>query len=106
MVSIAPGQRGQTVMTTFEVSPGNCAALLDALRAAYAEVIARQPGFIGAAIHVNDARTRVANYSQWESRDAYQAMLRGEEMRDRHAAITELCRSFEPVMVEVDAVFP
>jgi quinol monooxygenase YgiN len=106
MVSIAQGQQGQTVMTTFEVAPASCDALLAALRAAYAEVISRQPGFVGAAIHVNDARTRVANYSQWESRDAYQAMLRSEGMRDRHAAITELCRSFEPVMVEVDAVFP
>ena len=106
MVSIVPAAPGQTVMTTFEVTPAQCPALLQALRAAYAQVISREPGFIGAAIHVNDARTRVANYSQWESREAYQAMLRGEEMRDLHAAITELCRSFEPVMVEVDAVFP
>ena len=106
MVTIAPQPEGQTVMTTFEVAPANCDALLAALQAAYAEVISRQPGFRGAAIHVNDARTRVANYSQWDSREDYQAMLRTEAMRDRHAAITELCRSFEPVMVEVRAVFP
>ena len=105
MVSIAEGGTGQTVMTTFEVAPAQCDALLAALSGAYAEVISRQPGFRGAAIHVNDARTRVANYSQWDSREAYQAMLRTEAMRERHAAITELCRSFEPVMVEVHAVF-
>lgn len=106
MVTIAPARDRQTVMTTFETAPANCDALLAALQAAYAEVISRQPGFIGAAIHVNDARTRVANYSQWDSREAYQAMLRDDEMRRRHAAITELCRSFEPVMVEVSAVYP
>ncbi len=106
MVKIAADPGVQTVITTFEVTPANCEALLDALQATYAEVISRQPGFIGAALHVNDARTRVANYSQWESREAYQAMLRTEEMRSRHAEITELCRSFEPVMVEVRAVFP
>ena len=105
MVTIRQDGEGQTVMTTFEVTPANCAALLEALQAAYSEVIGRQPGFRGAAIHVNDAQTRVANYSQWDSREAYQAMLRSEEMRERHTAITELCRSFEPVMVEVRAVF-
>lgn len=105
MVTIRHGGEGQTVMTTFEVTPGNCEALLAALQEAYAQVISRQPGFLGAAIHVNDAQTRVANYSQWESREAYQAMLRTEAMRARHAAITDLCRSFEPVMVEVRAVF-
>ncbi|MFT7136521.1 MAG: quinol monooxygenase YgiN, partial [Akkermansiaceae bacterium] len=59
----------QTIITTFECSPGTCSDLLDLLKAAYAEFISKQPGFIGAGPHVNDAETRVANYSQWEDRD-------------------------------------
>jgi heme-degrading monooxygenase HmoA len=105
MLTIDETRAGQTVLTIFEVTPANCEALIEALRSTYATVISRQPGFIAAALHVNDARTRVANYSQWESREDYQAMLRTEEMRTRHAEITELCRSFEPVMIEVRAVF-
>jgi quinol monooxygenase YgiN len=95
----------QTVLTTFEVTPGTCDDLLDELRDAYAQVISKQQGFIAAALHVNDARTRIANYSQWRRREDFQAMLRTEEMRVRNRRITALCRSFEPVMVEVVAVY-
>jgi quinol monooxygenase YgiN len=95
----------QTVLTTFEVTPGTCDDLLDELRDAYAQVISKQPGFIAAALHVNDARTRIANYSQWRRREDFQAMLRTEEMRVRNRRITALCRSFEPVMVEVVATY-
>lgn len=79
--------------------------LLDLLTDAYAAFISRQPGFISAGLHVNDAQTRIANYSQWTRREDYQAMLRSEEMRARNREITKLCRSFEPVMYEVAQVF-
>lgn len=95
----------QTVITTFETSPGACEDLLDLLTAAYSDFISKQPGFVAAALHVNDARTRIANYSQWESREDFQAMLRTGEMRTRNRAIYELCRSFEPVMYEVAETF-
>ncbi len=95
----------QTVLTTFEVTPGTCDDLLDELRDAYTDVISKQPGFLSAALHVNDARTRVANYSQWSSRQDFQAMLRTDEMRTRNRRITALCRSFEPVMIEVVATY-
>ncbi|RMD88473.1 MAG: antibiotic biosynthesis monooxygenase [Alphaproteobacteria bacterium] len=95
----------QTVITTFEVTPGTCGEVLDLLQAAYAEVISRRPGFIAAALHVNDAQTRICNYSQWQRREDFQAMLRSEEMRERNRKITELSRSFEPVMYEVAAVY-
>jgi heme-degrading monooxygenase HmoA len=91
----------QTVITTFDTAPGNCADLIDELGAAYAEFISKQPGFISAALHVNDAQTRVANYSQWRNRDDFKNMLRSDEMRIRNRRINALCRSFEPVMYEV-----
>jgi heme-degrading monooxygenase HmoA len=94
----------QTVITTFETSPGNCDDLIDELGAAYAEFISKQPGFISAALHVNDAQTRVANYSQWQSRDDFKNMLKSDEMRRRNRRINALCRSFEPVMYEVLAI--
>ncbi len=105
MPNIKESSEIQTVLTTFEVTPGTCEDLLDELRDAYSKVISRQPGFISAALHVNDARTRVANYSQWSRREDFQAMLRTDEMRTRNRRITALCRSFEPVMVEVVAVY-
>jgi|SRR6056297_3795958 len=95
----------QTVITTFDTSPGDCEDLLDALRAAYDEFIRHQPGFVAAGLHVNDARTRIANYSQWARREDFLAMLRSPEMRERNRRFTEFCRSFEPVMYDVAEVF-
>ena len=96
---------GQTVITTFDVTPGTAHDLLDALTDAWAQVISKQPGFLGGAVHLNDAQTRIATYSQWQARGDYQAMLRTPEMRERNRAINALCRSFEPVMYEVQSVF-
>lgn len=95
----------QTVITTFEMTPGTCQDLLEALTDAYASFISKQPGFISAGLHVNDAQTRIANYSQWVNRDDFLAMLRTPEMRERNRKINELCKSFEPVMYDVAETF-
>lgn len=93
----------QTVITTFEVTPGTCDDLLEELRVACNDFVSKQPGFIGAAMHVNDARTRIANYTQWESREDFQTMLRSKSMQRYHKKFNDLARSFEPVMYEVVA---
>ena len=95
----------QTVITTFEMTPGTCQDLLDALNDAYETFISKQPGFIAAGLHVNDAQTRIANYSQWQRREDFQAMLRSPGMRERNRKINEMCRSFEPVMYDVCHTF-
>lgn len=95
----------QTVITTFDTTPGTCQDLFDELKAAYDSFISKQPGFIAAALHVNDAQTRVANYSQWQRREDFQAMLRTDEMRERNRRIAALCKTFEPVMYDVQAVY-
>lgn len=106
MPTISRDAQLQTVITTFETNPGACQDLLEMLADAYDGFIRRQPGFISAGLHVNDAHTRIANYSQWRRREDYQAMLRSDEMRARNREIVKLCRSFEPVMYEVAHVYP
>ncbi len=105
MPHITTDNSHQTVITTFEVTPGTCQDLLDLLTEVYDAFISRQPGFIAAGLHVNDAQTRIANYSQWRAREDFQAMLRSPEMRARNREINELCKSFEPVMYDVAATF-
>ena len=104
MLSIASGTAGQTVITTFEMTPATATELMETLQSAFDEVIRHQVGFIGAALHMNDAMTRVCNYSQWRSRDDYKAMLRTPEMIARNRHILTLCKGFEPVMYEVARV--
>jgi quinol monooxygenase YgiN len=101
MPEITTAFDGQTVITTFEMTPGTAADLMDALQAAYDEVIRHQPGFLGAGLHINDAQTRIANYSKWRRREDFMAMLRTPEMRERNRVIAGLCSRFEPVMYEV-----
>ena len=105
MPTITKETRHQTVITTFDVTPGTAHDLLDALCDAYTNVISKAPGFVGSAIHINDAQTRIANYSQWQKREDFQAMLRSDEMRKRNRMINEMCKSFEPVMYDVAGTF-
>jgi len=105
MLTISTKTEAQTVITTFEVHPGTCQDLIDALSEAYEIFISKQPGFVAAGLHVNDAQTRIANYSQWKRREDFQAMLRTDEMRQRNRVIGALCKSFEPVMYDVVADF-
>ena len=105
MPNISKSNSHQTVITTFEMTPGTCQDLLDALTDAYENFISKQPGFIAAGLHVNDAQTRIANYSQWQRREDFQAMLRSDEMRTRNRQINDLCKSFEPVMYDVAETF-
>lgn len=105
MPNINRAFEGQTVITTFEMTPGTAHELMEALQDAYNDFIRHQPGFLGAGLHMNDAQTRIANYSQWKRREDFQAMLRSTEMRERNRHIATLCSRFEPVMYEVEAVY-
>ena len=103
MPNIVKDSSNQTVITTFEVTPGTAQDLLDELADAHDKIISKMPGFIGSAIHINDAQTRIASYSQWRRREDFQAMLRTKEMRERNRRIHEMCKGFEPVMYDVVA---
>lgn len=105
MTTIDPVFSGQTVFTTFEMTPATAHDLMEALEAAFDQVIRHQPGFVSASLHMNDAMTRICNYSQWARREDYQAMLRTTEMRARNKEIAKLCKGFEPVMYDVTRVF-
>ena len=104
MPEISASFQGQTIITTFEMTPATAHDLIEALQAAYDEFIRHQQGFIGAGLHMNDAMTRVCNYSKWQRREDYQAMLRTPEMRERNRRFSAMCARFEPVMYEVVGV--
>ncbi len=105
MVQITQPSDVQTVILTYEVPSGSCEPIVALLSETYEGFITHQPGFVGAAIHVNDARTRVASYSQWGSRDAFLAVLRSDQMQDVNRRLTEMSKSFAPVLYEVAHVF-
>lgn len=101
MTTISSKKNLQTVISTFDVNPVNCQDLIDHISYICNRILRFQPGFISSSLHVNDARTRVANYTQWKTREAFQDMLRREDIRPDIRKMAELAESFEPVMYDV-----
>jgi imidazolonepropionase-like amidohydrolase len=78
--------------------------LADLLITATEEVMQHLPGFVAANIHVSADGVRVVNYAQWETAEAFQAMLANPEAKkhmDRAAAIAE---SIDPHLYGVASV--
>lgn len=104
-MKISQTQTCQTVMMTYEVPLGVFDELHGLLTSAYENFLSKQPGFIGAAIQSNEARTRVASYSQWETREDFLAVLRSEHMQAVNRKLGDLSKGFEPVLYDVQRVF-
>ena len=71
-----------TLINVFTVDPANAPKLADVLTAATDKVMQYLPGFISASIHLSSDGTRVVNYAQWESAEAYGTMLENPTARE------------------------
>ena len=65
-----------TLINVFTVEPKNQQRLIDILREATEKVMSQQEGFISANIHKSLDGTRVVNYAQWKSKEAFEKMLK------------------------------
>lgn len=75
MVEITPTHDHVTVINVFRVKPGAQADALERLLAVNAR-IAQETGWISASVHRSFDGLRVANYAQWQTREAIMAALR------------------------------
>ena len=71
MTTIAKGREVVTLINVFTVEPDTQQQMVDLLVEATETVINRLPGFVSANIHKSLDGTRVANYAQWRSREAF-----------------------------------
>ena len=92
-----------TLINVFNVEPKHQQELVDLLVEATEKVMRNIPGFISANIHKSFDGTKVVNYAQWESREAFEAMLRNEEAKP-HMAKTESIAKPEPHLYEVSYI--
>jgi heme-degrading monooxygenase HmoA len=74
------------------------------IRASSKAVMRKQPGFVSANIHKSLDGTRVANYAQWRSKEAFEAMLRDREAAEHMGEAARIAESFEPHLYEVSFV--
>jgi quinol monooxygenase YgiN len=93
-----------TLINVFTVAPERAAELAELLRLATEQTMRFVPGFISANIHVSTDGTRVVNYAQWQSAEAYQAMLQDPNAREHMGGCASIATGFEPHLYTVESV--
>jgi len=104
MTTIQEHAAHTTFINVFTVEPERAAELADLLRAATEETMQFVPGFISANIHVSTDGTRVVNYAQWRSAEAYQAIFEDPSVRSHMQTCAAVATSFEPHLYTVESV--
>ena len=104
MVTIAKNNDVVTLINVFTVAPEDQQRLVDVLVEATQAVMRKQPGFVSANIHRSLDGTRVANYAQWRSREAFEAMLRDRDAAEHMGEAAKIAERFEPHLYEVTFV--
>jgi heme-degrading monooxygenase HmoA len=93
-----------TLINVFVVSPDRGAELAELLEAATEQAMRYVPGFISANIHLSADGSRVINYAQWESTEAFQAMLADPTARVHMDQCAAIATSFDPHLYTVESV--
>ena len=104
MVTIAKENDVVTLINVFTVAPEDQQRLVDVLVDATQAVMRKQPGFVSANIHRSLDGTRVTNYAQWRSREAFEAMLQNQEAAEHMGEAAKIAERFEPHLYEVSFV--
>ena len=92
-----------TLINVFTVEPSNAEELSRLLTTATHEVMRHLDGFISANIHCSADGTRVLNYAQWDSAEAFQAMLGNPIAREHMDKCADLAVSYDPHLYTVDS---
>lgn len=90
MAIIAPGQGILTIINVLTTDPENSQELIDVLTRTTEEVTSRHPGYLSTSLHLSRDGTKVTNYSQWRSREDFDAMLDDPEAQEAMQAVRRL----------------
>ncbi len=100
---ILEGTSTVTLVNVFTVEPKDQLRLVEHWQQATEEVIRHLPGFISANVHRSLDGTKVINYAQWESEDAFDAMRHNPEAAAHLRALGQIGTP-APVVCEVVSV--
>ncbi|MGU3500643.1 antibiotic biosynthesis monooxygenase family protein [Mycobacterium sp. C31M] len=104
MTTITAGTGYATLINVFTVAPEKAEELSATLSAATEQVMRHQPGFVSANIHISTDHTRVVNYAQWESAEAYAAIFQDPTVTEHMGAAAAMAESFDPKLYTVETV--
>ncbi|MGH3852100.1 MAG: antibiotic biosynthesis monooxygenase family protein [Pseudonocardiaceae bacterium] len=92
-----------TLINVFTVEPARQQELVRVLATATEKTMRHLPGFVSANIHASTDGERVVNYAQWESEQAFRAMLEDPQARKHMGAAMGLAHA-EPHVYGVTSV--
>jgi len=104
MTTIEQNSRYATLINVFTVEPDRAADLAALLHTATEEVMRHRPGFRSANIHISTDGARVVNYAQWDSDEAYRAMLTDPSTQEHMTEAAAMAISFDPHLYTVESV--
>jgi quinol monooxygenase YgiN len=104
MTTIEQNSGYATLINVFTVDPDRAAELAVLLHTATDDVMRHRPGFRSANIHLSTDGTRVVNYAQWDSAEAYRAMLEDPTTQQHMREAAALAISFDPHLYTVESV--
>ena len=104
MTTIEQNSGYATLINVFTVDPDRAAELAALLHTATDDVMRHRPGFRSANIHLSTNGTRVVNYAQWDSAEAYRAMLEDPTTQQHMREAAALAISFDPHLYTVESV--
>lgn len=103
VTTIEAGAKLATLVNVFTVAPERQRELVDLLVKATEETMRHRPGFVAANIHAAVDGTRVVNYAQWESEDAFRAMLADPACQQHMNAAVGIAKA-DPALYTVESV--
>ena len=92
-----------TLINVFTVDPSRQDELVKLLDDATEKVIRKLPGFVSANIHRGLDGRHVANYAQWATREAMEAML-AEPEAQHHIRLAASMAQYAPSLYSVASV--
>ncbi|WP_067676413.1 antibiotic biosynthesis monooxygenase [Nocardia miyunensis] len=104
MTTITTDAQLTTLINVFTVQPERQRTLVELLTRATDEVMRHKPGFVSANIHASDDGTRVVNYAQWESADAYREMFSDPTARVHMKEAAAVADHFDPHLFTVESI--
>ena len=90
MSTISKDNKLATLINVFTVGPKDQQKLVDMLIEATEKTMKNVDGFISANIHKSLDGKRVVNYAQWQSPEAFEAMVKNPKAQEHMKPIMEI----------------
>ncbi|MGD0475968.1 MAG: antibiotic biosynthesis monooxygenase family protein [Candidatus Velthaea sp.] len=106
MIALLPEDEHIVLINRFTGHPDRSEELLALLVHATENTMRHQPGFISAKLHKSLDGSRIANYVQWRSLAALEAMQANQEAYEHMQQAAAIADSFDPLLYSLRHASP